>query len=151
MAALADVGNKIFVLIISYTIAMKWYYEINREHQLSGKSKVKDLLIALVNEPVNIVIVVAIVMLAFGLNYSAFPAAVAQSIDKLSAMMTPLVLLFIGLSMRLTWEQVRTIVSFLFLRSSIALAISASLPSGAMKRGRCALHSPRSVAKSRWS
>src|SRR5882762_922289 len=31
MAALADVGNKIFVLIISYTIAMKWYYQVNRK------------------------------------------------------------------------------------------------------------------------
>ena len=26
MAALADVGNKIFVLVISYTIAMRWYF-----------------------------------------------------------------------------------------------------------------------------
>jgi malate permease and related proteins len=27
MAALGDIGNKIFVLIIAYLIAMKWYFE----------------------------------------------------------------------------------------------------------------------------
>ena len=124
MAALADVGNKIFVLIISYTIAMKWYYEVNRMQVNVSKMKIKDMLIAMVNEPVNIVIIVAIVMLSFGLPYNAFPEAITLSIDRLSILMTPLILLFIGLSMRLTWDQVRTIFSFLFFRSGIAFATS---------------------------
>lgn len=127
MAALADVGNKVFVLIISYTIAMKWYYENNKHHTANGRSKVKDLLLSLVNEPVNIVIVTALAMLGLGLGYSAFPEFFRLSIDRLSVMMTPLVLLFIGMSMRLTWEQVRTIFSFLFFRSGIAYLISGSL------------------------
>lgn len=125
MAALADVGNKIFVLIISYTIAMKWFYESNHVAQVSSKTKIKTLLLAMVNEPVNIAIVVAILMLSFGLNYAIFPEAVSLSIDRLSIIMTPLVLLFIGLSMRLTWSQVKTIFSFLFFRSGIAFFISA--------------------------
>ena len=124
MAALADVGNKIFVLIISYTIAMKWYYEVNRHHAEQGKLKTKELLMAMVNEPVNIVIIVAIVMLFFGLNYEAFPEPITLSIDRLSSMMTPLILLFIGLSVKLTWSQAKTIFSFLFFRSGIAFAIS---------------------------
>jgi malate permease and related proteins len=124
MAALADVGNKVFVLIISYTIAMKWYYEVNREKAPGGKTKVRNLLISLVNEPVNIVIIVAIVMLSLGLTYRSFPEAITLSIDRLSLMMTPLILLFIGMSMRLTWDQVRTIFSFLFFRSGIAFGIS---------------------------
>lgn len=124
MAALADVGNKVFVLIISYTIAMKWYYEVNRDNAPGGKTKIKDLLMALVNEPVNIVIVVAIAMLSLGLNYKSFPEALTLSIDRLSIMMTPLILLFIGLSIRLTWDQVRTIFSFLFFRSGIAFGLS---------------------------
>lgn len=124
MAALADVGNKIFVLIISYTIAMKWYYEVNHEHAGAGSTKIKDLLLALINEPVNIVIVVALAMLSFGLTYNAFPEALTLGIDRLSLMMTPLVLLFIGLSMKLTWDQVKTIFSFLFFRAAIAFAIS---------------------------
>jgi hypothetical protein len=127
MAALADVGNKIFVLIISYTIAMKWYFEANKDSMPDEGNKVKDLLFSLLNEPVNLVIVTAIVMLSMGLSYSAFPEFIRLSIDRLSLMMTPLVLLFIGLSMRLTWDQVRTIFSFLFFRSGIAFLISGLL------------------------
>lgn len=127
MAALADVGNKIFVLIISYTIAMKWYFEANKDSMPDEGNRVKDLLFSLLNEPVNLVIVTAIVMLSMGLSYSAFPEFIRLSIDRLSLMMTPLVLLFIGLSMRLTWDQVRTIFSFLFFRSGIAFLISGLL------------------------
>jgi malate permease and related proteins len=124
MGALADVGNKIFVLIISYTIAMKWYYEINQQIAKKGSLKVKEVLLAMVNEPVNIVIVLAIVMLSLGLGYQSFPAAISLSVDRLSLLMTPLILLFIGLSMRLTWQQVKTILAFLSFRSSIAFLIS---------------------------
>jgi predicted permease len=127
MAALADVGNKVFVLIISYTIAMKWYFEANKESMPDEGNKVKDLLFSLLNEPVNLVIVTAIVMLSMGLSYSAFPEFIRLSVDRLSLMMTPMVLLFIGLSMRLTWDQVRTIFSFLFFRSGIAFLISGLL------------------------
>jgi hypothetical protein len=125
MAALADVGNKVFVLIISYTIAMKWYYEVNSNAVVNSKGKIKALLVSMLNEPVNIAIIIAIVMLSVGLKYSVFPQAVTLSIDRLSIIMTPLVLLFIGLSMRLTWGQVRTILSFLFFRSGVAFFISA--------------------------
>lgn len=125
MAALADVGNKIFVLVISYTIAMRWFYEANNDVSDGTKKKIKTLMYALVNEPVNLVIIVAIIMLAFGLNYTSFPQAISLSIDRLSTMMTPMILLFIGLSMRLTWDQVKTIFAFLFFRSGVAFIISA--------------------------
>ncbi|HEY0741572.1 MAG TPA: permease [Chryseosolibacter sp.] len=126
MAALADVGNKVFVLVISYTIAMKWYFDVHRESS-KGKLDVKQMLIAMVNEPVNIVIIVAIVMLSFGLTYTAFPEPITLTIDRLSLVMTPMILLFIGLSMKLHWGQVKTIFSFLFFRSSIAFALSGAV------------------------
>lgn len=124
MAALADVGNKIFVLIISYTIAMRWYFEVNGAAATQGKMKGKEILSAIVKEPVNVVILVALAMLAFGLTSRSFPEAVSLSIDRISLLMTPLVLLFIGLSMRLTWAQAKTIFSFLFFRSGVAFAVS---------------------------
>lgn len=127
MAALADVGNKIFVLIISYTIAMRWYFQTHRDQESAGSSKLRNLMIALINEPVNIVIVVAVVMLAFGFNYASIPAFGQLSIDRLSMMMTPLILLFIGISIKFNWSQFKTIFAFLFLRSSIAFAISGAL------------------------
>jgi hypothetical protein len=127
MAALADVGNKIFVLIISYTIAMKWYFDVHKENAPNSQNKVKDLLLSLINEPVNIVIVIAVAMLALGLSYEAFPEFIRLTIDRISLMMTPLVLLFIGISIKLTWHQVKTIFSVLFFRSGIAFLMSALL------------------------
>jgi malate permease and related proteins len=127
MAALADVGNKIFVLVISYTIAMRWYFQTHKDQDAKSSSKIKSLLISLINEPVNIVIVIAIVMLALGLNYKSLPEFTQLSIDRLSLMMTPLILLFIGISIKLTWHQFRTIFAFLFFRSSIAFGLSGAM------------------------
>ena len=63
-------------------------------------------------------------MLTLGLNFSAIPQIIGLNIDRFSLLMTPLILLFIGLSMRLTWAHVKTIFAFLFFRSGIAFAIS---------------------------
>ena len=41
--------------------------------------------------------------------------------------MTPLVLLFIGLSVKLSWQQVKAIFSFLFFRSTVAFFLSGLL------------------------
>lgn len=127
MAALADVGNKVFVLIISYTIAMRWYFQTHREQETQGNSKIKSLMLALINEPVNIVIVIAVAMLGFGVNYNFIPEFGRLSIDRLSMMMTPLILLFIGISIRFNWSQFKTIFAFLFFRSAVAFAISGAL------------------------
>ena len=124
LAALADLGNKVFVLIFLYTVAMNWFYARNESLTPNGKGKLKGLLIALVNEPVNMVIIIAIGMLSLGLSYTTFPDFMTLSIDRISLMMTPLVLLFIGFSVRLTFDQVRTIFSFLFFRAGIAFFLS---------------------------
>ena len=128
MAALGDIGNKIFVLIIAYLIAMKWYLKNNLASKAQkGESKLKDLLRALVEEPVNFVIVTAIVMLSLGLNFESLPGFITANIDRLSVMMTPLVLLFIGISMKLTRQQAKVILSFLFFRSGVAFLFSSIL------------------------
>ena len=128
MAALADIGNKIFVLIIAYLIAMKWYISNNMGTQeRKGESKLKDLLRALVEEPVNFVIVTAIIMLSVGLNFESLPDFITTNIDRLSVMMTPLVLLFIGISMKLTRHQAKVILSFLFFRAGVAFLFSSIL------------------------
>lgn len=124
IAALADLGNKIFVLVIAYLIAMKWYFA-ERRHLEGGRSvRLKALFVSLINEPVNMVILTAIIMLSFGLGYNAFPAFIRESIDKVSLMMTPMVLLFIGISIKFSWQQFKAIFSFVFFRSAIAFLIS---------------------------
>lgn len=127
MAALADVGNKVFVLVILYLIAMRWYYQRNEIDSQNTSDKVKGLLVSLVQEPINMVLLIALGMLAFGLNFNSLPEFLQMSTDRLSLMMTPLVLLFIGISVKLNWQQVKTIFSLLFVRASIAFLISAIL------------------------
>jgi hypothetical protein len=76
---------------------------------------------------VNLVIVTAIIMLSLGLNFNSLPGFISLNIDRMSLMMTPLVLLFIGISMKLTKQQAKVILSFLFLRSGIAFLLSTLL------------------------
>lgn len=127
LAALADVGNKIFVLIVLYLLAMRWYYRIQDLEKQSSGEKVKNLLLSLIKEPVNAVIIIAIVMLAFGLNLASLPAFLQDSISRMSLLMTPMVLLFIGMAVKIDWQQFRKIGMLLVFRSACAFLISAVL------------------------
>ncbi len=128
LAALADVGNKIFVLIILYTLAMHWYRAAAlHEQKAARKSKLKSLLISLLNEPINMVIIVAFVLLAFGLNLSSLPKFLGSTITTMSVLMTPLVLLFIGLAVRIKLKEFGQILFLLIQRAGITFLISAVL------------------------
>lgn len=124
LAALADVGNKVFVLIILYLVAMQWYAKTQNLAKQSSGDRVKSLLLSLVKEPVNIVILLAIVLLIFGQNMASLPAFLRDSITRMSLLMTPMVLLFIGISVKIDWQQFKKIGSLLVFRSACAFIIS---------------------------
>jgi malate permease and related proteins len=123
-AALADIGNKVFGLVILYVIAMNWYLKYNGLGRRNSQAKIKNVLLALLKEPINMVIIVALLMLTSGLKYSALPGFMQMSIDRLSLMMTPLILLFIGLSVKLDAQQAKAIFSFLLFRSGTTFLLS---------------------------
>lgn len=125
MAAVADVGNKVFVLILLYLLAMHWYHRKLKSNQDEAGNKIKSLLISLINEPINIVMIVAFVLLGLGIHLSSFPVFLENTILRLSAIMTPLVLLFIGMAVKIKWKEVKTIFFLLTLRSGITFIISA--------------------------
>jgi hypothetical protein len=56
LAALADVGNKFFVLIFLYIIAMNMFLSGNESEESNLGKKVKSLLLSLVGEPINMVL-----------------------------------------------------------------------------------------------
>lgn len=124
LAALADVGNKVFVLIILYLVAMQWYAKTQNLEKQSSGDRVKNLLLSLVKEPVNMVIVVAIVLLAFGQNMASLPAFLQDGINRMSLLMTPMVLLFIGMAVKIDWQQFKKIGSLLIFRAACAFIIS---------------------------
>ncbi|SHO63277.1 permease [Algoriphagus zhangzhouensis] len=123
-AALADIGNKIFVLILAYLIAMSLYYKTQKLESRSNKEKVKELLIAMVSEPINLVIILAIILLSFGLSMDSFPGFLSTSIIMIKDIMTPLILLFMGIAVMFKWSQIRKIFSILTFRAGITFLLS---------------------------
>lgn len=126
-AALADIGNKVFVLIILYLIAMQWYYQVQKGKLEQQQSKVKGLLLSLVQEPVNMVIVTAIILLCLGMNMESLPRFLQDGIGRMSLLMTPMVLIFIGLAVNINWRTFRSIAAILLFRSGCSFLISALL------------------------
>ncbi|NKI31387.1 permease [Croceivirga thetidis] len=124
-AAMADLGNKVFVLIVLYMVAMHWFYARNQESRTGGKAKLMSLLKTLVTEPVNLFIGAALILLVFGFNMESLPFVISDSLAKLSLMMTPLVLLFIGLAVKIKRQQFAQILSLLLLRAGLVFLISA--------------------------
>ena len=125
LAALADIGNKIFVLILLYMLAMHWYRKNSvTAKQESSKSKLKGLFISLINEPINLVIVVGLIMLGFGLNLSSLPTFFQNTALSIKDLMTPLVLLFIGMAVRINLGEFKLIISMLFRRTGLAFLLS---------------------------
>jgi len=122
--ALADIGNKLFVLLISYLLAMHWFYKKHNLAAVSNGQKIKELLLAMFREPINMVMIVAIALLSFGMTLETLPLFISESIVMLKNMMTPLVLLFIGVAVIFKWDQLRMITSLLIFRSGITFILS---------------------------
>ena len=127
LAALTDVGNKVFVLVILYLVAMRWHQQTQQKEKASSADRVKNLLISMVKEPVNAVILLAIGLLSLGYNMTNLPTFLQDGIGRMSMMMTPLVLIFIGMAVRVDWQQLRQIGSLLLFRSACAFLVSALL------------------------
>ncbi len=120
-AAMADLGNKFFVLFVLYLIAIKWHH-LNKSFQKESiKSKLQSLAKTLFLEPVNIFISVALILLSFGITISNLPVFISETLTRLSLIMTPLVLIFIGLALKLNKKSFYQIFSLLMLRGAISL------------------------------
>ena len=122
-AAMADLGNKIFVLIFLYLIAMNWHYNLQSKKSKAKFSKLKPMLKAMITEPVNMFILVALLLLGFGFTMDTLPFFLSETLKKLSLIMTPLVLLFIGLAVKIKRKQFFQIFSLLCLRASMVVLI----------------------------
>lgn len=126
-AAMADLGNKFFVLFLLYLVALRWYYK-NAEFEASSiKSKLKSLAKTLIYEPVNLFIIAALVLVSFGITVDKMPNFLSMTMSRLSYLMTPLVLIFIGLAVKFAKQQFFQIFSLLLLRSAFTLILIAGV------------------------
>lgn len=129
-AAFIDVGNKIFVLLILYLIAMKWHAHTLhtvgiRIEKRNTREKITELLSTLFKEPVNVVIILALILLIGGQNMSSLPLFIQDFVEKSHALTTGLILIFIGLAINLQRKELQSILAILMARSGIAFLISA--------------------------
>nr|WP_299339321.1 permease [Allomuricauda sp.] len=125
--AMADLGNKVFVLIILYLIAMNWYYHNAKLGRQKGSKRLVSLVKALVYEPVNLFIAAALLLLFFGIHMDSLPFFFSNVLQKLSLIMTPLVLLFIGLGLKIRRRQFFQVFSLLCVRAGIVFLIGGLL------------------------
>lgn len=126
LAALADVGNKIFGLILLYMLAMHWYnMRVAKDLRASTKSRLRSLMFSMLNEPINLVIIIGLVMLGFGLSLTSLPGFFQNTIKSMGILMTPLVLLFIGMAVRIKFREFGFIFSLLMRRAGITFCLSA--------------------------
>ncbi|MDF0707068.1 permease [Flagellimonas okinawensis] len=123
-AAMSDLGNKVFVLFFLYLVAMNWHYSLQTNEKRNGSAKLKPLIKAMISEPVNVFIAAALALLAFGLSMDSLPFFMSETLEKLSLIMTPLVLLFIGLAVKIKRKQFFQIFSLLSTRAGLVLLIS---------------------------
>ena len=127
MAAMGDVGNKFFVLIFLYIVALNMFLKNAKSEEANLSTKIKSLLLNLVKDPINIIIASALILLSLGVSFKSLPAIIADMFDKTSAMMTPLVLIFIGLAVQLKQRKKRLISSLLIFRAGVTMLFSAAV------------------------
>ncbi|WP_299782205.1 permease [uncultured Formosa sp.] len=126
-AAMSDLGNKFFVLFILYMIAISWYYKNQTSKPEPISTKLKALGKVMLLEPVNIFILVALIFVFSGIHMSNLPLFIQDNLTRLSSIMTPLVLLFIGLAVVIKKKQIAQIFSLLMLKNGVTLLIIGSI------------------------
>jgi malate permease and related proteins len=124
LAAMGDVGNKFFALNFLYFMAMNMYLKNHKNDEGVEKGKVKSLLLSLVKEPINIIMLLAIIFLSFGLNMNSLPTVVSELFTRASTLMTPLVLIYIGMAVQLKEGKIKLVSSILLFRAGITLLFS---------------------------
>jgi hypothetical protein len=122
LAAIADTGNKIFILIFLYLLAMYWAYG----KEIFGKKEIKsNKLIDTLLQPINLSIIIALAASLVGIRLETIPVYFQESLSYLRNLLTPMIMIFIGLAVKIKGQQFKLILGLLLWRSAIAFALSA--------------------------
>lgn len=124
MAAIADTGNKIFILLFLYFLAMYWAYGKRSPIKKEKKSKkFVDILL----QPINLTIIVALIASLLGFKLDDTPVYFQDTLSYLRNLLTPTVLLFIGLAVKVKGKELKLLLGLLIWRSAVAFLLSAIL------------------------
>lgn len=121
-AALADMGNKVFVLIGLYVLAYLW---LARSRQQSSKIEWAELGKFLITEPVNMAIILGMILAISGVSATTLPSVLLETLQKIAVCSTPLILIYVGISLKLKLLETTKILAILIGRSGIGFLFSA--------------------------
>ena len=122
LAAIADTGNKLFILIFLYLLAMYWSYG---KEIFSNKKAEYNKLIDILLQPINLSIIVALIASLLGIKLETIPVYFQESLAYLRNLLTPIIMIFIGLAVKVKGKELKSILGLLLWRSAIAFALSA--------------------------
>ena len=124
LAAIADTGNKLFILVFLYFLAMYWSYGMQVfGRQTKKSSKLKSVLL----QPINLSIILALTASLLGVSLESIPVYFQDSLTHLRNLLTPTILLFIGLAAKIRGKELKVILGLLLWRSAIAFILSGLL------------------------
>ena len=123
-AALADVGNKLFILVGLYALALYWYQKVSSASP-NYSEQLKMLGLVFFGEPANAAIILAFLLMGFNLTVDDLPKPLFEIIPKLAACTTPLILFFVGISFNPKTFNLKTVLSVLFVRAGAGFWFSA--------------------------
>ena len=125
-ASIIDFGNKVFVLIFLFFVAFKFHNSnLNNTNNKSNKP-IKTVVKSLFLEPINIVIIVAVLFLSSSSTINDIPLLLINLFSKIKDTLAPVVLIFVGLSIVFNKHVVKNILPLLFIRSGLCLLLSSA-------------------------
>ena len=124
IAAIADTGNKIFILVFLYLLAMYWSY--SKEASEKQKNVFQQLSKTLL-QPINLTIILALTVSMFDVGIENIPMYFQDSIAHLRNLLTPTILIFIGLAAKVKGKDLKFILGLLLWRSGITFLLSGLL------------------------
>lgn len=123
-ASIIDFGNKVFVLIFLFFVAFKFHNSNQNSTKNNTNKPINTVLKSLFLEPINIVIIVAILFLSSRSSINDIPFLFIDLFSKIKDTLTPVVLIFVGLSIVFNRHVFKNILPLLFIRSGLCLLIS---------------------------
>lgn len=129
-AAISDVGNKLFVLFGLLILAYVWCQKAAALKKGTAEkvglkaSDSRSLGLTLLCEPINAALIISLCLAKANFHSHSLPPSILDALQKLAAITTPLILIFIGLSIKSKSVAIIRILLVLAVRASLGLILS---------------------------
>tara|TARA_B100001057_G_scaffold146134_1_gene146106 strand:+ start:1401 stop:2543 length:1143 start_codon:yes stop_codon:yes gene_type:complete len=120
-ASLIDFGNKLFVLVFLLILSYRLHYLTQGIKYKKNNILPKNIIKSIFTEPINLVLIFSTIILSLGFTIDEIPKIFVDLLNRMKDTLTPLVLIFIGLSIIFSKEALKDIIPVLFIRAGVCL------------------------------